>query len=198
MKTIITGLLFGSFNPVHHGHLMIGNYMQQFTGLDEVWFVLTPQNPFKTDSEMLPANERLQMLKMAIRSKHGMDVCETEFELPQPNYTLNTLEFLTMAYPQHEFVLIIGSDNLIDLHKWHRIDDMVAAYKIYVYKRPGYTPPQRWENTIKNGHIQLFDAPQLEISSSFIRKNIAKEKDLSCFLPEKVYFYIKENGLYEN
>ncbi len=192
-----TGLLFGSFNPVHQGHLMIANFMQQFTGLDEIWFVLTPQSPFKTGSTMLPASERLHMLKLAVNNKPCMDICEAEFDLPQPNYSLNTLQFLTDTYPTSEFILVMGSDNLIDLHKWHRIDDIIANFTIYVYKRPGYTPPLRWQNTIEKGTIQLFDVPQLEISSSFIRKALANGKNLSCFLPEKVYLYIRENKLYE-
>ncbi|MGC9331815.1 MAG: nicotinate (nicotinamide) nucleotide adenylyltransferase [Bacteroidales bacterium] len=193
-----TGLLFGSFNPVHHGHLMIANFMQQFTGLDEIWFVLTPQSPFKTTDNQLQASKRLQMLKLAIHNKQDFKVCETELNLPQPNYTYDTLQLLAKQHPDREFVLIIGSDNLIDLHKWHRIDDIMEKWKIYVYKRHGYTPPPRWKHTIEKGQIRLFDAPQIEISSSFIREALSDGKNLSCFLPENVYFYIKENNLYES
>ncbi|MDA3819038.1 MAG: nicotinate (nicotinamide) nucleotide adenylyltransferase, partial [Candidatus Delongbacteria bacterium] len=165
---IKTGLLFGSFNPVHQGHLMIANFMQQFTGLDELWFVLTPQSPFKTGSKLLPASQRLEMLKMATHNKADFGVCEAELDLPQPNYTHNTLQLLAKQHPGREFVLIMGSDNLIELHKWHRIDDILETWKMYVYKRHGYTPLPRWKSTIEKGQIRLFDAPQIEISSSFI------------------------------
>ncbi|MGM0650827.1 MAG: nicotinate-nucleotide adenylyltransferase [Bacteroidota bacterium] len=193
-----TGLFFGTFNPVHHGHLMIANYMQQFTTLDEIWFVLTPQSPFKTEATLLPGTERLHMLQLAVGKDKHLKVSDVEFGMPKPNYTIKTLEFLTKKHPDHEFVVLTGSDNLMDLHKWHRIDDILAGHKFYVYRRPGFTTPSRWEKAIKKGSIKLFDAPQLEISAGFIRKSMAEGKNLSRFLPENVYLYITENGFYES
>ncbi|MFO7722048.1 MAG: nicotinate (nicotinamide) nucleotide adenylyltransferase [Bacteroidales bacterium] len=185
------GLFFGSFNPVHIGHLAIANYFQQFTDLDEVWFVVSPQNPLKGRSGLLDPWLRLEMLHLAVDSFPGFRVTDIELYLPQPSYTTVTLAHLGEQFPHYRFALIMGSDNLPTLHKWYNYEVITGNYPIYVYPRPG-TPVI----SIPGAEIISTEAPMMEISSSFIRKAIRDEKDISFFLPEKVREYIEKEQLY--
>jgi len=187
------GLYFGSFNPVHSGHLMIGSFMAEYSDLKEVWFVVSPQNPLKEKTSLLPDYHRLALLNVAIENDARFKSCDIEFRLPQPSYTINTLTFLKEKYPQKEFSLIMGSDNLESLHKWKNFQQILDQYSIYAYPRPG-TDGGEFKNHSK---VQWVNAPLLEISSSFIRSGIKGKKDMSYFLPEKVYEYIQEMHFYE-
>lgn len=188
MKKI--GLFFGSFNPIHYGHLMIANYIKEFTDTDEIWFVVSPQNPHKDSSELCNEHHRLNMVKLAIENIPFIKECNIEFNLPKPSYTINTLNELQKIYIYYNFYIIMGSDNYINLHKWHRYKEIKQNFKILVYPRHNYEVNTEEEN------ITLINAPKIEISSSFIRNSIKQGKNLICFLPSEVYNYIKENKLY--
>ena len=193
-----TGLFFGTFNPIHHGHLMVANYMHQFTDLDEIWFVITPQSPFKKRENLLDNRDRQHLVNLAIKDQYDFKASDIEFDLPKPNYTVHTLTYLREKYPKREFVLIMGGDNLTHLHKWYNVEQILDNHKIYVYRRPGSDISDRWESSISKGVIQVFDAPQLDISASFIRKAIQNQKNIRYFIPDAVYQYIKEMHFYEN
>ncbi len=193
-----TGLFFGTFNPIHHGHLMLANYMHQFTDLDEIWFVITPQSPFKKRENLLDNRDRQHLVNLAIKDQYDFKVSDIEFNLPKPNYTVHTLIHLHEKFPKREFVLIMGGDNLTHLHKWYNVEQILENHKTYVYRRPGSDIPERWKDSINKGIIQIFDAPQLDISASFIRKSIQNQKNIRYFIPDAVYQYIKEMHFYEN
>lgn len=192
-----TGLFFGTFNPIHHGHLMIANYLHSFSDLEEIWFIVTPQSPFKQNMSLLPDRDRLHLVNLAIDGDLNFKASDIEFNLPQPNYTIHTLKYLEEKYPERNFSLIMGGDNLYHLHKWYNVDQIVTDYNIYVYLRPGAEIPERWETQINDQHIKIYYAPQMEISSSFIRQSICDNKDVRYFVPQKVYNYIKEMHFYE-
>jgi nicotinate-nucleotide adenylyltransferase len=185
------GLFFGSFNPVHLGHLAIANYLQQFTDLEEVWFVVSPQNPLKGRKGLLDPWLRLEMLHLAVDGFDRFRVSDIELYLPQPSYTTVTLAHLGERFPHYRFALIMGSDNLPTLHKWYNHEAIISHYPIYVYPRPG-TPVI----TIPGAEIIATDAPMMEISSSFIRRSIREGKDIRFFLPDKVHQYIEKEQLY--
>jgi len=194
MKLSMTaGLFFGSFNPIHIGHLAIANYMLSFTKMDELWFVISPHNPFKKRQNMLSEADRLHLVKLAIEDHPSYRSCDLEFRMPKPSYTVDTLARLTGKYPQRKFALIMGSDNLEQFHKWKNSEAIIANYHRYIYPRPE-TPPQLLEN-IPNATV--VDAPLMDISSSFIRRAIANGKDVPFFLHDKVYRYMKEMHFYE-
>jgi nicotinate-nucleotide adenylyltransferase len=186
------GLLFGSFNPVHIGHLAIAGYMSAYCRLEEVWWVVTPQNPLKTSQELAPAMHRLEMSRLAVAGIPRFRVCGIEFTLPAPAYTIDTLHALRERYPQHEFCLIAGSDNWLQLPKWKGFEQLLEKVEWLVYPRFGYDLPEN-PNT---PNVQFIAAPRLEISSSFIREAFAKGITLDCFLPTPVYEYILKHHLY--
>lgn len=188
-----TGLFFGSFNPVHIGHLALANYMLEFTDLKEVWFVITPRNPLKEKVTMLHERQRLAMVKIAIENMKGLSASDIEFRLPKPSYTINTLAHLNEKYPKKEFALIMGMDNLQSFHKWKNYEEIVKRHKIYVYPRQGFEPG-KW---MKHPQIQITEAPQMEISSTFIRKSITEGKRMDFFLHPAVAEYIREMHFYE-
>jgi len=189
----MTGLFFGSFNPIHIGHLAIANYMLSFTDMNELWFVVSPHNPFKKRQDMLSEADRLHLVNLAIEEHHSYRSCDIEFHLPKPSYTINTLTHLSDRYPKRKFVLIMGSDNLDQFHKWKNSEAIIVNYHRYIYPRPD-TPPHLLEN-IPNATI--VNAPLMDISSSFIRQAVADGMDVPFFLHEKVYRYIREMRLYE-
>jgi len=188
-----TGLYFGTFNPIHSGHLMIANYMTEFTDLKEVWFVVTPQNPLKEKSSLLKDNLRLYMVNLAIEDYNKFKACDIEFKLPKPSYTTNTLAYLKEKYPTKEFVLIMGSDNLETICSWKNYQNILDNYEIYAYPRPASNGGGLKNNT----NVKFVDAPLIEISSSFIRKSLKEKKDVRFYLTEKVYEHIKEMHFYE-
>ncbi|MDD3740443.1 MAG: nicotinate (nicotinamide) nucleotide adenylyltransferase [Bacteroidales bacterium] len=182
-------LFFGSFNPIHNGHLAIANYLTEFYDFKELWFVVTPQNPVKKSNTLLNDRDRQYLVQMAIDGYPKFKVSDIEFYLPKPNYTINTLTYLSEKYPKNKFSLLIGGDNLESFHKWKNYRKILENYKLYVYKRPGCEVQE-----FEEANITILDAPQMEISSSFIREAIKEEKDIRFFLPEKVYQYILEMG----
>jgi nicotinate-nucleotide adenylyltransferase len=186
------GLLFGSFNPVHIGHLIIANYMANHTDLDKVWLVVSPQNPFKKYGDLINTYDRLEMARLATENSDNISVSDIELTLPQPSYTIDTLTHLKEKYPQHEFAIIMGSDNLVSLHKWKNYKLILRDYQIYVYPRPGY------ENTDLATHpsVHITMTPLMELSASFIRKSIAENKNVQYFVPDAVLKFMDAKGLY--
>jgi nicotinate-nucleotide adenylyltransferase len=187
------GLLFGSFNPVHIGHMIVGGYMHQFTDLDKVWFVVSPENPLKDKRQLLSGHHRLMLLKTAIHDNPTLNVTDIEFKMPRPSYTIDTLTWLGERYPDYEFVLIAGTDILGSLPRWKNYRVLLEFYKIYIYNRPGFGKGE----FASHPSIRYFDAPLLDISSSFIRQAIAAGKDVRYMLPPRVWDYICEMHFYE-
>lgn len=186
------GLLGGSFNPVHIGHMMLARYLQQYAGFDEVWLMLSPLNPLKVNStELIPDVYRLKMLDMALGDTKGLRVNDIELSMPRPSYTINTLRYLSKRYPQHSFKVIIGADNWKIFQQWKDAEDILSDYGVVVYPRPGYPM-----GTVYDDRVEVINAPVADISSTFIRKGIARGKDMTYFLPSGVYEYIKTNRLY--
>ena len=192
-KSKKTGLYFGSFNPIHIGHLAIANYMLEFTDLDAVWFVVSPLNPLKAKNTLLANHHRYAMVMRAVEDYYRFQVTNIEFSLPQPSYTINTLVALGEKYPEKQFVLIMGSDNLDTFHKWKNYKVILQYYPLFVYPRPGHDGGKFREHP----SVHWVDAPLMEISSSFIRSAISQKKDIRFFLPDKVYTYIDEMGFYK-
>jgi nicotinate-nucleotide adenylyltransferase len=188
-----TGLMFGSFNPVHNAHLEVAAYMQKNSDLQEVWFVLSPQNPLKPKNELLEANHRLELLKAAIQFHKGLKISEVEFSLPVPSYTIDTLKVLSEHYPEREFIVIAGTDILNDFHQWKNHQQLLETYGFYIYNRPGNTPASAY---LHHPNIRFFEAPLMDLSSSAIRQAIANGKEPKDLLPEKVWEKIKAKGFY--
>lgn len=188
------GLYFGTFNPIHIGHLIIGNFMVEFSDLDEVWLVVTPHNPFKKKSSLLENHHRLEMVYLACEEYEKLKPCDVEFKLSQPNYTATTLSRLEEDHPSNEFSLIMGEDNLKSFHRWKNHEVIIERHFIYVYPR------------ISNGHVETqfeghpkitrVEAPVMEISSTFIRNAIKEGKDVSSMFPPKVWDYIDRMNFY--
>ncbi|NWJ49379.1 MAG: nicotinate-nucleotide adenylyltransferase [Bacteroidetes bacterium] len=187
------GLFFGSFNPIHTGHLIVANYMAGFTDLDEVWFVVSPHNPLKEKKSLLSNIHRLTLVRLATEEHPNLKVCDIEMKLPQPSYTIRTLTYLAEEYPENHFVLICGTDILPSFHKWKNYEQILEQYELYIYPRPGYDPGE-WKGHPK---IKYIAAPMVEISASFIRKGIQDEKNMDFFLPSKVYEYMRGMNFYE-
>ncbi len=186
------GLFFGSFNPVHNGHLIIANYVCETTELEKVWLVVSPQNPLKQKETLLREYDRLHLINLAIEDNKNLKASNIEFKLPKPSYTIDTLTYLQEKYPQHEFSLIMGSDNLETLHKWKNYDLILQNYPVYVYsRRNADTNPFP-----KNKQIHFLEFPFLDISATFIRENLKKGVSMQYFLPEPVWKYIDEMKLY--
>ena len=188
-----TALFFGSFNPIHVGHLIIAETMQQQEGIDEVWFVVSPQNPLKERATLLANHHRLQMVRRAIEDNYHLWACDVEMHLPVPSYTVVTLAALGEKYPDREFCLIMGSDNLASLHRWRNYEYILQNYRIYVYPRPGSERCALREHE----NVTMVDVPMMDISSSYIRTQIAARKDVRYLLTEPVYKYLTEMHFYE-
>ena len=186
------GLFFGSFNPIHNGHLMIANYMAEFEGLDQVWFVVSPLNPFKQDQDLLPDYHRRELLNRAIGDYMKFRVSAVEFGLPKPSYTIDTLGFLKTKYPDNQFVIIMGSDQLPEFHRWKNPEDILENYKVLVY--PRLPPPEH--SLLSHPSVTLVNAPVMEISSSFIRQAIKQKRDVRFFMPELSWQYLDEMHFY--
>lgn len=186
------GLYFGSFNPVHIGHLAIANYMISFTDLDQLWFVISPQNPLKQRASLLDDHKRRAILEIAIDDDDRFRICDIEFRLPKPSYTVDTLAYLKELHPAHEFVLIMGSDGLPTFRKWKNYKVIEDHYTRYIYPRPGH-PVDRADHP----NCMVVDAPQMDISSTFIRDALKSRTDIKHFLPHGVYEYIIQMHYYE-
>lgn len=186
------GLFFGSFNPIHIGHLIIANYMANYTSLDEVWFVVSPQNPFKEKKSLGNMYDRLEMVNLAIEGAENLKASDIEFNLPQPSYTIDTLIHLAEKHPNKEFILIMGEDNLQGILKWKNADILLRDYKIIVYPRPGYDAGEIKDNP----SITMTDTPVMELSSTFLRKAIKEGKSVKFYTPDAVIDFIDKKGLY--
>lgn len=187
-----TGLFFGSFNPIHTGHLIIASYMANFTDLDEVWLVVSPQNPLKNKKGLGNMYDRLEMARLAIEPAEQLKVSDIEFNLPQPSYTIDTLAYLQEKHPAKEFVLIMGADNLASLKKWKNYEVLLKNYPIYVYPRPG-SDVTEW---INHPSITLTETPEMEISSTFIRQALKDNKNIQFLVPENVIAFMDSKNMY--
>ncbi|WP_418508691.1 nicotinate (nicotinamide) nucleotide adenylyltransferase [Corallibacter sp.] len=189
------GLYFGTFNPIHIGHLAIANHMAENSDLDQVWFVVTPHSPFKKKSSLLDNHHRYEMVYLATETYDKLQPSNIEFNLPQPNYTANTLIHLEEKYPNHTFSLIMGEDNLKGFHKWKNYEVILERYHLYVYPR---ISEGRIETQFNNhNHVHYIKAPIMEISSTFIRNAIKENKNIRPLLSEPVWKYIDEMNFYK-
>lgn len=192
------GLYFGSFNPIHVGHIAIAGYMTEFTELDQVWFIVSPHNPLKKKETLLADHHRLYMTELAIGDNTSFEASDIEFRLPVPSYTIDTLTYLREKYPKNTFNLIMGEDNLLTLNKWKNVNELIKEYPIYVYPRPNlhvkYSP--LLDKLIAKAEIHRVKAPLMDISGSFIRDGIKQGKDMSYFLSPQVWKYIDEMHFY--
>jgi nicotinate-nucleotide adenylyltransferase len=188
------GLYFGTFNPIHIGHLIIANYMVENTDLDEVWLVVTPHNPLKDKRTLLDDHHRLYMVQLAINDYPKLRASDVEFKMTQPNYTVHTLAHLTDKFPKHTFSLIMGEDNLLSIHKWKNYQQILANHKIYVY--PRITGLKSEDLTIDTTNIHQVDSAIMEISATDIRQGIKVGKNVRPMLPETVWQYIDHNLFY--
>jgi nicotinate-nucleotide adenylyltransferase len=187
------GLFFGSFNPIHTGHMVIANYMAEFTDLKQIWFVVSPSNPLKDKASLLPEHHRLQITKRAIEDFPKFKASDIEFKLPQPSYTIVSLTYLKEKYPKNDFALIIGGDNLRTFHKWKNHEQILEQFELYVYPRPKEDLSE-WRD---HPSVKIVNAPLMDISSSFIREGIKSGKDLQFFLPPGAAEYIAEMNFYK-
>lgn len=186
------GLFFGSFNPIHIGHKIIGSYIQEFSQLDKVMFVVSPQNPLKKKTSLLDQYHRLMIIRMEIEDNPNLEVSDIEFSMPQPSYTIDTLVRLKEKHPENEYAIIMGSDNLKNIHKWKNYNQILENYTVYVYPRNGF----EIKKTHSNIHI-IEGVPEMEISSSFIRKHIKQGRNISYLMPEKAWKYLDEMNFYK-
>jgi len=186
------GLFFGSFNPVHVGHMFIADHMATHTDLDEVWMVVSPQNPLKKQSNLARDYDRLHLVNLAIGEHKNIRASNIEFDLPKPSYTVDTLTYLHEKYPNKEFALIMGGDNLATIHKWKNYEILLRDYDIYVYSRPENDLGEYWDLP----NIVIAKAPLLHISATYIRKQIKEGKSVRYMLPAAVYEYIESSNMY--
>lgn len=189
------GLFFGSFNPIHIGHVIIANYMVEHSDLDKIWFVVSPHNPLKEKKTLLDDHQRLHMVRLAVEDYPKMDVSDIEFKLPQPNYTVHTLAYLSEKFPQHQFSLIMGNDNLQSFHKWKNYEFILENYTLYIYPRITEIKEKTEFETLEN--IHLVDAPIIELSATAIRNDLKLGKNIRPMLPEKVWKYVDEMNFYK-
>ncbi len=186
------GLYFGSFNPIHTGHLIIAQHVLNETELEQVWFVVSPQNPFKQQKQLLNEYDRLHLINLAIESSVNLKAVDIEFRLPKPSYTINTLTYLNEKYPRHSFSIIMGSDSLQNLHQWKNADKIMKNYPLYVYQRPGFDAEQKQVN-----RLTRLKAPLLEISATQIRELIQKNKSIRFMVPDAVCYEISKSSYYK-
>jgi nicotinate-nucleotide adenylyltransferase len=185
------GLYFGSFNPVHHGHLIIANYIRQYSDLDQVWLVISPQNPFKPSQGLLNEYHRFHLAQLALDGEKDLKAVDIEFRLPKPSYTIHTLAYLEEKYPGHLFSIIMGSDSYQNLDKWKNADVLMKRYAFYVYLRPGF--PLRTDHPLVP---VVMDAPMLEISATRIREMLREGKSIRYLVPDSVADEIERNHYY--
>lgn len=186
---IKTGIFGGSFNPIHMGHLALANYLCEWGGLDEIWFLVSPHNPLKEEADLWDDHLRLELVRLAIEDYPKFRASDFEFNLPRPSYTIHTLNALKTAYPEHDFTLLIGADNWERFPRWKASEEIIDRYKILIYPRPGYEVDVE---SLPN-QVKLVETPLLEISSTFIRESLAAGKDIRYFLHPKVYQQIEKN-----
>jgi len=188
------GLFFGSFNPVHVGHMIIASHMVEHTSLEEIWMVVSPQNPFKTKKSLAPDYDRLHLLQTAIGDHTKIRASNIEFDLPSPSYTIDTLTYLKEKYPKHEYALIMGGDNIASFHKWKNYEKILEHHDIYVYNRPG----QEEHQFVGHPRIHFAEAPLLNLSASYIRNAIKEGHSIQYLVPDTVYQELLNSHLYRN
>ncbi len=187
------GLYFGSFNPIHHGHLIIANYVLQNSDLNQVWFIVSPQNPLKPTAGLLNEYHRLFLVNLAIEGENKLKASDIEFKLPKPSFTIDTLAYLQEKYPHHQFAVIMGSDSFQNLPKWKNYEQILKSYEIYVYVRSGFETIEKYPGA----KIVAMQAPLLQISATHIRKNIREGKSIRYLVPDKVMEEIERNRYYQ-
>ncbi|WP_395052263.1 nicotinate (nicotinamide) nucleotide adenylyltransferase [Flavobacterium sp.] len=190
------GLYFGTFNPIHVGHLIIANHMAEHSVLEQIWMVVTPHNPHKEKNTLLDDRQRFHMVSLATEDYPKIKPSDIEFKLPQPNYTVNTLAHLKDKFPHHEFSLIMGEDNLKSLHKWKNYEYILENHDIYVYPRISESTDTETSSILNHLRVHKINAPIVEISSTFIRENIKNKKNIQPLLSEKVWKEIDHNNYY--
>ncbi|QEC68102.1 nicotinate-nucleotide adenylyltransferase [Panacibacter ginsenosidivorans] len=186
------GLYFGSFNPIHIGHLIIANHVLNSLDIKKIWFIVSPQNPLKHSNSLLNEYQRLHLVRLAIEDNLSMVASDVEFKLPRPSYTIDTLAYLKEKYPGHEFSIIMGSDSFQNIHKWKNPERIIANYRIIIYNRPGFEIKDSNPNT-----VILKDAPRLDISATAIRELIKNGKSIRYLVPDKPVEEIKACGYYK-
>lgn len=187
------GLYFGSFNPIHIGHLIIANTMVELTDIEQVWFVVSPQNPFKQRSDLLHEFDRLDMVNDAIHDNYNLKTTDVEFNMPKPSYTIDTLTYLSDKYPSHQFRLVLGEDNLHHFHKWKNADKILEYYGLLVYPRPKAKP----SGLVKHEKVEMVNAPLIDISATFIRKCVKNNRSIKYLVPDAVGERIKAKKFYQ-
>ncbi len=195
------GLFFGSFNPIHLGHLIIANVVREQTDLQQVWFVVSPQNPFKKAGNLLNEYDRLRMVELAVEDNYDLRACNIEFSMPKPSYTADTLAYLGERYPNHQFHLILGSDNLTHFHRWKNYRTIIDHHALYVYPRPGEARPGEAQQKIKeevreHPNLHFAEAPLLNISATFIRNLIQQDRSVQYLVADRVADYMRDKKLY--
>jgi nicotinate-nucleotide adenylyltransferase len=186
-------LFFGSFNPIHIGHLIIANHIVNNTDCDKVWLVVSPHNPLKEKAGLLNEFDRLHLVQLAVEDNEKLVACNEEFYLPKPSYTIDTLTYLQEKYPTYEFSLVMGSDNILSIDKWKNYELLLERYTIYIYNRPEYNS----DNIKIKGDIRFLEVPLLDISSTYIRNNIKENKSIKYLLHPSVEKYILDYNLYK-
>ncbi|MDB5209541.1 MAG: nicotinate-nucleotide adenylyltransferase [Sediminibacterium sp.] len=186
------GLYFGSFNPIHTGHLIVASYVANHTEMQQVWFIVSPQNPLKPSSVLLNEYHRLHLVRLAVEDDLRLKASEVEFKLPRPSFTIDTLTYLQEKYPQHEFSIIMGSDSFQNLPKWKNFELLIKNYSFIIYKRPGFEVKETW-----NASVTILDAPMLQLSATEIRDNIRSGKTIRYLVPDKVREEIEQNSYYK-
>ncbi len=185
------GLYFGSFNPLHTGHLIIANHVLNNSEVDKVWFVLSPHNPLKESHSLLNEYDRLHLAELAIKDNPKFRASNVEFSLPRPSYTIDTLTYLKERFPLERFTIIMGGDSFQNIHRWKNYEQLIAQYEIIVYNRPGFKV-----EPMADAHVTVMDAPMLDISATFIRKQIQAGNSARYLLPDAVWEYVRENRYY--
>ncbi len=185
------GLYFGSFNPIHTGHLIIANHVIEYTEIDKIWFVVSPHNPLKDSHSLLNEYDRLHLVNLAIEDNTKFRASNVEFQLPKPSYTINTLTYLTEKFPLERFSVIMGADSFQNIHRWKNYEQLIAGHSFIIYKRPGFEITETHGAT-----ITVLDAPILDISSTYVRKQVREKKSIKYLVPDPVQQYIEENRYY--
>ena len=191
------GLFFGSFNPIHVGHMVLANHMLVYGELDQIWFIVSPHNPLKKKSSLLHERHRLRLVELAIGDNPKLKASDIEFNLPQPSFTVNTLILLQEKYPKLQFALIMGEDNLQSFHRWKNYEEILQRHELFIYPRQDKQPITGHPDVIHHPSVRHIEAPLMEISSTAIRQAIHEKKDIRYFMPQPVWDYIKEMHFYE-
>lgn len=194
MKKI--GLFFGSFNPIHIGHLILANYILENSDMDELWFVVSPQNPFKDKKSLLTDHNRLDMVQLAVKNYPKMRASNVEFSLPKPSYTIDTLTYLKEKHPNYSFALIMGKDNLDSLPKWKNAEKLMSDYQIIVYPRT-FEGEKKDSEYLQHENISMVNAPIIELSATEIRNMIKEGKNVRPMLPPEVFEYLDGSSFYK-